>query len=303
MDASLSVSPRLRGEASAFAFWRAVRAEARATWLGRFAALWLLLGAAQTAWVALAPATDLGRQPEGPFWAVCALACWVPAWLGADLLSLKYRRNPDPLREPAPVEFLARAAGRLLPFMVVELVWVGMLTGRSLIGQIAAPPPVLAVDAAQFPSAWLAWTVVIIASGMPYAAFAAWLSGTARRPRQWLIAPFVVVFGSLTLVWVLELSNRAAGGSGSGFLPPPDQYHWFVLLPNYWVGVGYSLTLLGAAANNLMPGVQWGFSAVCWVATVLFLAASVPPALAVRAVARRRFKRHPNTAGTGGVVG
>ena len=48
---------------------------------------------------------------------LATLASWPAAWIGSDLLSLRFPANPDPLRQWWPVEFLARFVGRFVPLL------------------------------------------------------------------------------------------------------------------------------------------------------------------------------------------
>src|SRR3712207_3571597 len=105
----LAASPHVHSDAPGF--WGAVRAEVRATWGGRFRWLWRVLALGVQVWVSFT--RDLQwLNSSWTFMTLCGLACWGAAWLCADLLSVRFKGNPDPLREWRPVEFLARAVGR-----------------------------------------------------------------------------------------------------------------------------------------------------------------------------------------------
>src|SRR5688572_11629327 len=124
-------------------FWTVVWREARATW-GRRLWLWaaLALSATPAAWYGAGWNGDwpvqLVSQLGLPWW---ALGCWVPAWLCSDLLSLKFPRNPDPLREWHPSEFAARALGRLLPFYLAFVPAVAALPRHPLTHTPTHPIP------------------------------------------------------------------------------------------------------------------------------------------------------------------
>ena len=168
-------------------FWTAVRAEMRATWWGRRRWLWIGLGVACFSILAVLTwaFTDLARRIQPaymiPFlW----LACWPPAWLGSDLLSLRFTANPDPLREWRPAEFLARFVGRLTPLLGVLTV---TMTAINLGEGVYDTSPLLS---------WAEVTAPFLASALCYAALASLVSSLAKRPRRWLITPLVVIFGS-----------------------------------------------------------------------------------------------------------
>jgi hypothetical protein len=292
MSLSITLSPS--GWTDTRPFWAAVRAEMQATWWGRFRWLWLLSAIAVEVWMAQESRLQLG---DWPFQLLCAFAAWIPAWLCADLLAVRYPGNPDPLREWRPSEFLARAAGRLAPFYLVLLLWVGTYTGRSLV-QEAANPGNSFPDTGGMAADWTAWTVVFLASALPYAAAAALLSATARRPRRWLVTPVVVVLGSLvldnTLVALLNLVDT------SDLLAPwryawdtsPDELLQWCLWPNYWIGF-HSAWLWGKLPEWAWSGLRGGSSlaAFCWSASIAFLAYATVPALATWWIAARRYRQ------------
>jgi hypothetical protein len=290
-----SVSPRLRDENPGF--WSLARAEARATWGGRFRLLWLLSAVAVLGWVSVS--SDLAWLSSHAFLGLCWLACWVPAWLGADLLSLRFPANPEPHREWHPREFLARAMGRLGPFYLALLLWVTVYTGRVLFYQLAHPgnpgmfsPPEIK-RWRELPSWWVAWIAVFLASSLPYAAGAALLSALARRPRRWLMAPVVVVLGSMALLLLLALFS----GVSTGTFPYSGQAAFWpgwelVIWPNFWVGF-YSLM---GPWTKIAGQLGWGspsFPAMCWMATGAFVAYGLPCFVGAWVVAARRHRRHP----------
>ena len=164
-------------------FWEAVRAEARATWCSPW--LWLVVWLGLAGWAVQAT----GRSGSAD-WAdlvtvfPAALVCWPAAWLGSDLLSTRFARNADPLREWWPVEFAARAVGRLGPiFATVAIVVFVLALDAPPAHFLGSPPPTsfdLLADAA-------ASTSVLVATGLGYAAVASLLSSLSRRPRRILI--------------------------------------------------------------------------------------------------------------------
>jgi hypothetical protein len=280
-----------------------VRAEARATWWGgRGRFLWPAAGAALFLWMAVTRDHDWMR-PAAPFVALCALACWGPAWLCADLLSLRFPGNPEPHREWRPVEFLARAAGRLGPFWLVLLLLAGTYCAGALAHDLAAGPPkgnlTLRPSPSswrEFPAWWSAWTAIFLVSGVPYAASAALVSAFFRHPRRWLAAPVAVVFFTLPLLAAMEFAGDGVlPDSLSSFLRDVEYY---AAMPNYLLGFSANLTLqkeLPTVFNGL-NGALGALPALCIIAGVFFLAGAVPPVLAVWRIAARRHRRHPFTA-------
>jgi hypothetical protein len=263
-----------------FRFRRAVRAEIRAAWRGR--RCWAALAFLMLCFLGFAPLEWLEGSGEWyrAFPMLCGLVCWGSAWLGADLLSLRYKENPEPLREWRPVEFAARAAGRLAPFDGVLLAWSGTYMLRSLSSQ----------GEAALPWIWAASAAALISSGLAYFSLAAALSATARRPRRWALAPAAVVVGTIALLTLLWLLDTRLGGSPGSKVPSPDQLPMALLAPNVVVGVESALLyerILPFSAGLRLPGnAEYPFAAAA-----AFLAYAVPPALVVWAVAARRWQR------------
>jgi len=301
-------------------FWAQVREEIRATWQSRCRWLWVTLaviGELLLSYLLESPASVAFQAASGSpsfdqwaFLALCGLACWVPAWLCSDLLSLNFPGNPDPHREWGPAEFLARALGRLLPFTAVLLMWAATLAGRSLLDQLATASgnnlfSFGLQEWGSFLPWWSAWTVVFVASGLPYAAGAALLSATARRPRRWLITPAAIIATTggmlgllaLTPTWVhqgMSLISTWLNG------PLPDVLRQAVLAPNFMIGVqaGGALLTVGRAVS----AGRWNtdFGGLCIAASLCFVAFAVPLASAVGWIAARRLRRHPRSAGPAG---
>ena len=275
-----------------------VHAEARATWNGRWR--WLWRGAAAVlVLLALSQRWDLVSTYD--FYLFAILSAVVPAWLCADLLSIRTRDNPDPLREWSPAEFVVRAAGRLLPFLLAEAVWVGAFVGVSLkhdIGQNSGSAPILPeLDIrrwSQFPNWWLAWTTVFLISGLTYAAWAGLLSASVRRPRRWAVLLLATLI--LTHVGIALLST--AMHEGDGFTANLAHGSWLqaaaVVPPNVWLGVLSARVLLDHWPA-LAPG-RWDLSWLCWSASVMWLLYALIPALLTWWIAARRYRRHPYTA-------
>jgi len=165
-------------------FGALVRREAAATWGGRRFWLWVALATALVGVGLLAP-LDTAFLDTGAFQALCLVAAWGPVWLGADLLSLRFRGNLDPHREWSPREFAARAVGKLGPFLLVQTLAVLAFTARSVYQPDSETEP-------RVPTL-LAWTLVFQASSLYLFAIAGVLSAAARRPRRLLIAPAVML--------------------------------------------------------------------------------------------------------------
>jgi hypothetical protein len=258
--------------------------EARATW-GRFRRLWLALAALAGAVLALAPMAWLegAGEPYRAFPLLCALTCWGSAWLGADLLSLGFKQNPDPLRQWRPAEFAARAAGRLLPFNVVVLALVATLIGRSLHEQYSGGP---------FIWTWGWCAAAVMCSGVPYFAMAACLSATARKPRRWAAAPAAVVMGSLAVCALLWAVDLRLGGSVGVKIPSADQLPLFFTAPSIAVGIDSAL-LFTPLLPISSPFGSTDTAEYYGVAAVAFVLYAVPPALIAWAIAERRYRRSP----------
>ncbi|MGV3722624.1 MAG: hypothetical protein ACO1SX_17105 [Actinomycetota bacterium] len=259
-------------------FWSAAGAEARAAWGGRFRWLWLALALGFEAVMLFATIEPGEFFQQWSFRALCLLAAWLPAWLCADLLSLRFSSNPDPLREWTPAEFAARAAGRLAPAFLALLVFAATLTTRFV-----ASDQTLAAQG--FFRVQLGWTVVILASATTYAATAALMSATSRRPRRLPVVAVIVFVGMLcdfaAASWVfagmrsttpmdITLSNIALHGS----------------TPNLWIGVAawgiFSALRLG----------KWAFERGCWAATAAFLTYTLGVSALIWRIAVLRYRRH-----------
>jgi hypothetical protein len=289
MDGAVSI-PGERGW-----FRRRVREEARATWGGRFRWLWRIAALGALGFAALAPKP--GFEEPG-FGVMCALAFWVPGWLGADLLAIRFRGNPDPLREWSPAEFLARAIGRLGPFLAAETVWLAVFCGRPLIDDLTTQGPNNLSGAGFHPLGqlvwgnlwlwWAAWVLVFVASGLPYCAAAALMSATARRPRALLVTPLVLVVGS-TLVCLLVDAKPIMGSSMNWpeFFAKPQ-------LLSFQVGMGSAQWLIDHGQGVLTRSDRIEFPELCALASEAFLAYMVVLALPVWYVAERRHRRHPS---------
>ena len=184
-------------------FWSQVRTEARATWWGRWRWLWLGVGlicfaVVQTvSWMdATDPSRDLQEVWEWLLVLDLGLVCWPAAWVGSDLLSTRFTRNPDPERAWRPREFLARFLGRLGPL-------AGMVGATSTAFTLAS----VSVD--EFAGSWLSalrmladWATLtspFVAAALCYGAVASLASALARRPLRHRIAPFVAVLPSALL--------------------------------------------------------------------------------------------------------
>lgn len=313
------LSHAVREPRSGTGFWEQVRREARGTWGGRRAPLRIGLAIAVLLLVGLVPCPGLlticlgtlkNANPGGvsllptlgdlPFLGLCAAACWAPAWLCADLFATRCRENPEPLRERAPRQLLARALGRLLPFYAALGVWVAVYTGRALVVDLSPTAGAGLFTAGlqienpeQLPAWWAAWVAVFLVSGLPYAAAAALMSATARRPRRLVVTPVVVVFGSLLMLEAAALATgppsvlreTLAKGRIADLLP-------YVAMPNFWAGYGSSLALRtflhqGPAGLIAAPG-STTFPEICWGASAAFLIYTLVMLTAAARIARRR---------------
>lgn len=278
-------------------FRNRVRAEARATWNGR--RRWLWRGAAAVlVLLALSQRWDLASTID--FYLFAVLSAVVPAWLCADLLSIRTRDNPDPLREWSPGEFAARAVGRLLPFMLAQAVWVGVFAGMSLaqdIGRNTGSPTFLADLTirrwSQLPNWWLAWTSVFLFSGLTYAAWAGLLSASVRRPRRWVVTLIVTLV--FTHLGTALLSTVLFGGDG--FTANLAHNPWLqvaaIMPPNVWLGV-----LSARVPLDHWPALardSWDLSWLCWSASVMWLLYALVPALLTWRIAAQRYRRSPHT--------
>jgi hypothetical protein len=279
-------------------FRRRVREEARATWNAECGWLWRVAWLALVVYAAFTPV--LGFEHPA-FVLMCAVAFWVPAWLGADLLATRFSRNPDPLREWHPAEFGARAAGRLGPFLLAEAGWLAVYCARSLFDALNRPrgfgSPLADVGYSNIGTFWVAWILVFIASGLPYFAGAALMSATARRPRAVLVMPVVVFAGSFAVMLLLGVLT---GGPSV----PASLSDWLSLLIqtpmlNYHVGFTSALLLSQWAGHPATwPGPD-NLAQVCWLGTGAFLFYTVVFGLAAWYVAERRYLRHAGAARPG----
>ena len=293
MEASLERAEPVTG--GKFRLREAVRAEARATWRGRFWWLWLLAAVGIELWALLEPNPLFG---DPLFRVLCVLAAWVPAWLCAHLFATRAKDNPEPLREWLPAEFLARAAGRLLPFFGVLLVWTATFTGRALLADLnSGGGSGFIPEAELFWSFWCAWSLVFVASGCSYAAITALLSATGRRSRRWAIVPFVLLVG----LYLDSLLYTTMFGSGAfaGTRPstPAQGFWWDVthlqIAPNTWTGVWSAANLAVLIGHPPPLERQDGFGTLCWLAGAAFMLFTAAGAVLLWAIAARRYRRHP----------
>ena len=234
-------------------FWAAVRAEMRATWWGRWRWLWLGIGSAYGFVLAVYAWFDL------PYWEwdstlSLALVCWPPAWLGSDLLSLRFAGNPDPLREWRPVEFLARLTGRLGPLLGIM--------GPLNLG--TGPDPITL-------GGWLWDWSADVANGLCYAGVASLVSSHSKRPRRYLIT-ILVLFGSYLLGQGLE-------GHGFHFsldyVAAPSQGLWGSVYP--WLAV--------------LPWLGWRSPQIEWAAAGVFFIVAILAGLWTWWIAAHRYRR------------
>lgn len=280
-------------------FWEDVRTEARATWGGRFRRLWIALAVALVVTSLIMPRVVVsGLAPEIIFGIglhLWTLAVWGSAWLGADLMSLRFAANPDPLREWTPREFLARALGRLGPLYLLILVAGGVYAAHSVANALLTEQRTYLEELTSWnaaPMYCLGWTMLPLAAGLPYAALAALLSATARRPRRLLIAIVVVVFGTLFGGGGVYLLDRWLIRSSimPGFLYG-DLLILYALAPGFGLG-----TLSYAAIEDVFWGTETPFVRYCLIHSAIMTLYAVPPALATWFIAARRYRRHPRTA-------
>jgi hypothetical protein len=258
-----------------------VAAEARATW-GRFRVLWLLLAAGAALAVLLC--SDL-RFEGWPFRVLCIAAAWVPAWLGSDLLALRFKANPEPLREWHPAEYLARALGRLGPFSLALLLCTSIYTFRALRHEMQTGSPPL-TGPAGFPGAWSGWAFVFLASGTTYFLAAALLSAVSRRPRRWVIFPFVVLLGH----GVDSLFPPVMGTPRPLTVRIIESITELAIYPNLWPGVWMGGLLSEVTGADQGPGVS-DFAVLCWCASAGFLILSAAGTAALWSIAARRCRR------------
>lgn len=122
-------------------FWELVKAEIRATWCGELRWLWRGLALVLIPAISFIPADDLGLLEVYlvPVWLYLTIT---PLVLGSDLLSLAFHGNPEPHRAWPFSAILARAMGRLLPWMVVStamyLAWMARFTAGLGLGHSPA---------------------------------------------------------------------------------------------------------------------------------------------------------------------
>lgn len=216
-------------------FWPRVRAEMRATWERRYRAWmvsWLLvelliLGLYMPA-IGLMDGMRIGlsRMPAlapvsipllllGVVWPV--LLVWTgAAVLGADLLSLNFRENPEPHREWHPVEFLARAVGRLLPWLLMALLWLWTWVGMQLWAQSMQPavglsqPYRLNIGFADQGAGPAGFVLGLLLFSVGFATTAALLSATTRRPRRGRIVLMTGLLMILAAIGNQQLAQTAS---------------------------------------------------------------------------------------------
>jgi hypothetical protein len=292
--------------------WAAVRAEAAATY-GRRRRLWSaaavllpVLAGAITGHSASLVFGDLVSLLGLPWW---ALSCWGPAWLCADLLSIRTRDNPDPLREWRPAEFWARALGRLLPFYGVFLLTAAIFAARALgDGPSGTANRMWSLGAGlsrweEFGAWWLALTGFLVLGGLPYAALAALLSGSQRRPRRWLVAPAAVWLGSALAIALFTLISMRWGSSIQVYIWTALGWRDGLLVglvcPNVLV-VAVAAGTLDELSRALGGSRGGGLPDVLWPVTLLLILAALPAAGWVAWIARRRYRRN---AGRGWIEG
>ena len=262
-------------------FWTAVRAEMRATWWGRWRWLWIGLGVACMGIAVVIAALDAWMQTESPgpyrftvfmsaayiyefVWlhtSLAAVASWPAAWLGSDLLSLRFAGNPHPLREWRPEEFLARFVGRLAPLLgvvgttafPVNLVPVGQFDEW----------PIWLVDQAAFTSLWFATVLA-------YAAEAVLASSLTKRPRRGLIT-VLVMFANYLLFLGIEISE------GLEWLILTTQRGW-----DWWIGL---------AAAPYWPQIHAERVGSWWPTVGVLLAVAIVAGLWIWLIAARRYRR------------
>jgi hypothetical protein len=119
-------------------FWELVKAEILATWNGELRWLWRVLAVLFTSDILWVPTNDLGLLEVylTPAWFFLTVT---PIVLGSDLLSLAFPSNPQPGR-PWPFRaILARAVGRLLPWLVpacaMHYSWLARFTAQFGLGR------------------------------------------------------------------------------------------------------------------------------------------------------------------------
>ncbi len=283
-------------------------AQAWVYWGGRRLWLWLLLATGCEAWLVFAPEVGLSSPA---FQTACAVSCWIPAWVCADLLSVRKPDNPAPHREWRPRAFLLIAVGRLVPLLAVLTVWCGTYVARSLLDELhSSPAPFFQAiqEWRDFPAVWLAWTLVFVVSALTYAAASALCSSLFRRPRRWLVTSAIVVPASVIVAGVAELMFLPyldrGGWAGSSLANPPFAATLALLTPNYLVGSTLAAGTLGWLEKHGVE-LDWfarivppGIAIFCWIATLFFLCGTLALVLATGWVARQRYLRHPYTATT-----
>ncbi|MFN3650157.1 MAG: hypothetical protein ACK47B_11310 [Armatimonadota bacterium] len=300
-------------------------AEARRTWGGRCLRGWLGIASALLALavgsVLLAPwdpftwlgANAWSGEPlfHTAYFAVWAMGCWIPAWLGSDLLA-----SADPSYSPS--KWAARLTGRLVPFCTVLSLLAAILTGGFLRSWLAESPIdfAYAFEDRTEPSVlaavwtWPVWTLAIVSCAAPYALGGVIASALARHPRRWIIAPFVVICGSALLGLPLSLANRAveSGGLPLGiYASAPglfDHWIWAVLVPSYAIGAMGAVQVTDPRfLGSVLPGSdEVRFLFFCASTTLFFLMLSVGELGLIRLILycrhRRNFRRHSFPEGT-----
>ena len=228
----------------------------RATWWGRWRWLWLGLGVAGLGIAVVTSDVDLQLF-------LSVLVSWPAAWMGSDLLSLRFAGNPEPLREWRPAEFLARFVGRLGPFLGV--------VGAALVAFEFLP-----VAQRRELTIWLAERSGVIphelAALVEYALEAALLSALFRRPRRGLITVFVLFASCLRsfLLW------------------QPDDVEWLSLLTTsegwYYLAIMLVMSPRWSWALRSHLG-SW------WAAAGVLLAVAIVAGFWIWLIAARRYRR------------
>jgi hypothetical protein len=288
-------------------------AEMRRYWSGRVLWVSIALALALEVWACVANPWNLlaiaSGVPEPTFILVANLACWVPAWIGSDLIALRDRAGAVVVQTWQPRRVLGRAAGRLLPFLLAELVCHATLVTRALAHDLATMPqrdPLLAGAMIEhwreFPHWFCPWMAAFFAAGVAYMAWSAGLSCISQRPLRWVMTLLSGLLIPYALVWFFRPLES------TDFQPVSWHDPTTVLtLNNYQAGAYPAMKL-----NELVlwaAGERWvafGVPQFLSLIAACFLIFAALPTLGVWWIAASRYRRSPerqDSRGGGGAKG
>jgi hypothetical protein len=170
-------------------FRELVKAEMRATWSGELRWLWRVLALILIPTILFMPTDDLGLLEVYlvPVWLYLTMT---PLVLGSDLLSIAFPGNPEPHRAWPFAAILARAVGRLLPWMAVStamyLAWMVRFTAGLGLGHSPAD------GSAQGDFlGTVAMTLLMPAETLLLFTLGAVVSSALRRPKRLLVTGLI----------------------------------------------------------------------------------------------------------------